>query len=352
MTRASLSALNASIIALENVPGYRLITQCEVDRQPSSLNVSARGNYFEISPTFPSASGMDIGYEAKFPGLDTVTSPVDGDKYSHYIAFTPDGSRAYLGYIFNHPASITIPSMFGVVHESQFNLSQAQIDEPTPEKPGYVTQTNWSIHCNISRQEGFVNYTRHPGQPWKITHTSFKARKIVVYAPLKAWQVTLNYHAPLSTISGIGPAIGWTANENTFQDRSPSVLNWTVYALNYLYASGEAERIVYEVAARNISNDLPIYHYTVGATKKEQKYRITYIPIILVLGLASAVGAAALTAMLLFDARKSRSAQSMRQVDGLRLVVDSITGLQEWAHKVKDAGNMDEDKLKKMGVCM
>jgi hypothetical protein len=60
--------------------------------------------------------------------------------------------------------------------------------------------------------------------------------------------------------------------------------------------------------------------------------RITYIALLLIFGLISAVGAGAVAGAILFYSRATtittttpmQSAQAVRQLDGLRLVVDSI----------------------------
>ncbi|KAL4899225.1 hypothetical protein BDW74DRAFT_183968 [Aspergillus multicolor] len=123
--------------------------------------------------------------------------------------------------------------------------------------------------------------------------------------------------------------------------------HWTIYALNYLYACGEAERILLEVAAQNASTDIPLYHYTVDAVTKDQKYRITYIPLLLILGLISTVGAGAITWAMLFYSWATHSAQSVRRVDGLRLVVDSISGLRDFADEMEVARTITQADLDK-----
>ncbi|KAL5001180.1 hypothetical protein BDV10DRAFT_182742 [Aspergillus recurvatus] len=333
-TDASLNALDRSIVGLTNVPGYRLTTDCQVS-QPQLLSSGQMGVSFQISAMFPGLPS----YYAVLPGVDTITNPSGYSETNKYIAFSLNGS-AYLGHLDNRLSDTTMPSEFGPLPSAEFNLTRGQ---------GF-NYTNWGIKCDINRQEGLISYTRQPTGAWHITETSFSEHKTVISAPLKQWQTVIDYHAPQVTISGIGPAIGETAGPDYVTDTNMDsyMVNWTTYALNYLYASGKAQHIAFEVVASNSTNDTSsMYHYTVDATTLDQRYRITYIPLLLIVGLVSAIAAAALTGGMVFYTRNTTSAQTARQVDCLRLVVDSVSGLHESAEEMAVAGGMKQGELEK-----
>ncbi|KAJ5634796.1 hypothetical protein N7528_002638 [Penicillium herquei] len=328
-TTASLSALNASIIELRDVPGYRLSIDCQPGL-PTILSVFQMGPYykfiFEFACPTTSKASLSCGaeYFALIPGM---RSSVTDDPYNHeyqYIGFIINDTYAYLGYLdsFNDTKTV-LPSEYGDVHGQAYNMTPSGFTETKS------LMTNWGISCAIYRQEGFHNYTRQVNTTyWEITSSFFSEEKAIVSSFLSAWQTTLNYQAPISSIAGIGPAIGATAG-------SPftSTANWTIYALNYLYASGETERISYEVAA-NTSIGGDGFFYSVEATQSVQRYRITYIPLLLLLGLLGVIGAASIASSLMLFGRETISGRLGREVSGVRLVVDSVAGL-------RDSGSID-----------
>ncbi|KAL4992093.1 hypothetical protein BDW68DRAFT_150494 [Aspergillus falconensis] len=333
-TDASLNSLDRSIVGLTNVPGYRLTTDCQVS-QPQFLNSGQMGISFRISAMFPD---LPV-HSAVLPGADTITNPSGYSETNKYIAFSVNGS-AYLGHLDNRLSNITMPSEFGPLPSKEFNLTRVQ---------GF-NYTNWGVICNINRQEGFINYTRQLTGAWQVSETFFSKNKTVISAPLKQWQTVLDYHAPQVTISGIGPAIGETAGPDYVTDTNMDshMVNWTTYAMNYLYASGRAQQIAFEVVASNSTNDTSsTYHYAVDATTLDQRYRITYIPLILIVGLISTMVAAALAGGLFFYTRNTTSVQTARQVDGLRFVVDSVSGLHDSAEEMAVAGDMKQGELEK-----
>jgi hypothetical protein len=120
------------------------------------------------------------------------------------------------------------------IHPAAFKLRGSEPED------GLRHHTNWGLKCNITRQEGLLNLTRNAEQAWQVSASAFLENMIAIRAPLAAWQYALNYHAPASTIAGLGPPIGLTATED-----GPYSFNWTTYVLNYLYASGEAQRITF-----------------------------------------------------------------------------------------------------------
>ena len=91
---------------------------------------------------------------------------------------------------------------------------------------------------------------------------------------------------------GIGPAVALSAFGETFDIKN---IDFEVLAQNYLWASGEAIQIVQEVAAMNLSRNRPEYFYSATGILERQRYRITYVPALLIVGLVTLFGAALTT---------------------------------------------------------
>lgn len=97
---------------------------------------------------------------------------------------------------------------------------------------------------------------------------------------------------------------------------------------NYVYASGEITRIIHNIAAANASRASrhSEYYHNVTGTVNRQYYRITYVPVLLLVALVSIILAALLTTVLMISVTKSVSWSWFRQVDVVRLVVDAVGG--------------------------
>jgi hypothetical protein len=239
-TAASMNALDSSIVGLTNVPGYRLSVDCQPE-QPTEFGAVQMGElFFDFTLTFkcptnktsPSCAYLYIG---QIPGIMTIGSTTaNNDEYS-YVAFTADDTYAYLGILdsFNLTQTVpSVPSLYGDVLPSAFNMT------PYGFQSTKSIMTTWGISCHIQRQEGLLNYSRPSGQSWTISESSFSSQKNLTNSYLVDWQVVLNYQAPIATLSGLGPALANTAG-NIAIGAQPN-FNWTIFALNYLYASGEA----------------------------------------------------------------------------------------------------------------
>ncbi|KAJ5716880.1 hypothetical protein N7488_002526 [Penicillium malachiteum] len=342
-TSASLNALNASIIALKDVPGYRLSIDCQPG-SPTILGVAQMGGVFyqftfifDCPTTSKASFSFGAEYFALIPGMkSSITDEPDNNEYE-CIGFIVNNTYAKLGYLdsFNDTKTV-LPSEYGDVHGQAYNMTPSGFTDTKS------LMTNWGISCAIYRQEGLHNYTRHVNTTnWEITSSSYSEEKTIVSSFLSAWQTTLNYQAPISSIAGIGPAIGATAGS-----AFAGTANWTIYALNYLYASGETERISYEVAVNtSIADDG--FFYSVEATQSVQRYRITYIPLLLLLGLLGVIGAASIASSLMVFGRDTVSGRLGREVNGVRLVVDCVAGLRDsfsidTASKIASVNKLDE----------
>ncbi|KAF2137366.1 uncharacterized protein K452DRAFT_291624 [Aplosporella prunicola CBS 121167] len=287
------------------------------------------------------------GYMAIIGGTDAVTGdllqawvPGQGEELkSAYnevydiTAFTLNSSHVFLGSLtsFNH-TNDTISSAFGPIRPTAFNMTHQGFSGTK----GIMSA--WGIRCSLNRQSGHLNITRSPNSRPFITSTAFSDEKQHVPSLLASWQVNLNYHAPLSAIAGLGPPLARSALNASNNGSPVDRLSFETFAQNYLYASAEAQRIMHEVAASNASRSRPEFFYDVPATVATLYYRITYVPVVLLLGLLSLLLAALVTAGLMLGATGSLSAKTFRQVDATRLVVDCVAGLG--AGK-SDAGDSD-----------
>ncbi|KAL3489017.1 hypothetical protein BJX62DRAFT_210408 [Aspergillus germanicus] len=62
---------------------------------------------------------------------------------------------------------------------------------------------------------------------------------------------------------------------------------------------------------------------------------------------SSVVAAARVAGSMVFYTRRTRSAQAMRQVDGLRAVLDCISGLQECSKERGEASQLEQKELER-----
>jgi hypothetical protein len=225
----------------------------------------------------------------------------------------------------------TIPLAYGEIHALSQNMTG------TGWTGTKTTMKLWGLRCWLNSQEGQLNLIRLPTSNWQIYTSCFSDEKIRVPSYLAPWQTNLMYRAPQSTIAGIGPALALSAS-NTSEIDVHKNTDFKILALNYLYASGEAERAIFEVATTNTSRDLPEDFFTVAGLVNEQHYRITYIPIILLVGIIALLMAATVVLAMVVYTSKTVSARIFREVNMFRLLVDTAGGLYKDIKPVVDAG--------------
>ncbi|KAI4165246.1 MAG: hypothetical protein LQ342_001114 [Letrouitia transgressa] len=98
--------------------------------------------------------------------------------------------------------------------------------------------------------------------------------------------------------------------------------------MNFLYAAGETERISYEIKNQVL------------------RYRMTYVPLILLSGILSIFFAASLSLSLILSSRRTVSYRMWRDVDSLRLLVDSVNGLR-FDPILKDLHDLSNEEMEK-----
>lgn len=339
-TAASLSALPLSVLSLNNVPAYRLSVNCTPRLAEQISILQPYGVYHSVTQisilwneTGSTATALGPR-QANYPGTPSDISTGDGDDYS-FVGFTLGSEEAYLGRLnrFNL-TNDTAPSPYGAVRYAAFNMSQWGFSGTQS------TMSTSGLSCALYRETGTLDYVRagntstsssSSSSSWTITNPAFDSTtKTRIPSLLAQWQTNLNYRAPSANNPGIGPALcsrGSTYYDNAFSD----------FALNFLYASGEVQRLTYEVAASstNATRNAAEFFYPLSGTEAEQHYRITYVPSILLVGLISMLGAAGVTAAMALFAWRSVSGRGFRRVDPVRLLVDGVVGLRGSVEEVE-----------------
>lgn len=347
-TTVSMSNIATNVSTLANVPGYRLTVDCTPDtpdifsffsssesasKMTASWNVKVEGGYTSNT------------YAAGIPGPLTEIQNAYNEQYPFAAFYEYNASQVFLSIVdsgfglLNDTA--TVPSAYGDLHTLSQNMTGTKW---TGTKQ---TMKIWGVRCWLNRQQGVLNLTRLPSMEWRIDNSSFSKTKTRVPSYLAPWQTNLMYRAPQSTVAGIGPALARSAAPLG----SPQNIDFKTFALNYLYASAEAERAVFEVAAMNSSRDLPEDFFNVAGMINEEHYRITYIPIVLLVGIIAMLLAALVVSAMAVYASNTVSARTFREVNALRLLVDGAGGLGPEIKVVADAGLANGEMERWAGEC-
>lgn len=340
VTAASLE-MPQTVSALHKLPASRWTVACEpfVPDTFAFLQVTSKSVQFSMT------RGTTDLVTGNYPGDIATIKNAFNEEYP-LILFPPvDGSSAVLAFATSFNLSDQrYDSTFGTINPKAFNMSASGFNS-TKE-----IMSVWAISCEISRQEATLDLIRSPSGEWlkNMTSLSFSPKKTTQkYLRMQQLQLSLNYQAPDVTLPGLAPALARSADpcidgalltgpqaQTTTGGVNCSAANSTTLsfetlAQNFLYASAETERIAYEVAATNTSRDTPEAFYPALTTAQTLHYRITYVPVILFVGIGSIFFAALVTAALVCSVWGSASARFFRQVDVLRLIVDSLAGLRD-----------------------
>lgn len=350
-TSQSLDSLPLSVSELHDVPAYRLSVECTPDLPNSYMVIPAQTNT-QISMIFnETASSNNTVFQANYPGV-----PADMQQERDNMSFVGFSlgtyKEAYLGHLNRFDLSNkTVKYGSTEVHHRAFNMSTS----------GFTSTQNVmsvsGIRCLLYREHGLVDATRYPSSSssagtWNITASNFPsvvddAKKELIPSRLAKFQTSnLNFHAPSSTIPGLGPALSsfgrvWSGVDALPEDR------FSDFTYNFLYASGETQRILHEVAATNTSaeHSPPEFFVDITALATQQHYRITYVPSILLLGLLCLLGASLVTGGMAAHARTSASSRAHRRVNVVRLLVDSVLGLEEHKEDMAKAAQSSNREL-------
>jgi hypothetical protein len=352
-TTKSLGALPQSMVTLDNAPAYRLSVDC-TPALPDSISVMQPLSFINTQITLmfnTTASSNNTLFQANYPGTPKDIQTGDGDGYT-YAAFSQGSLEAYLGGLdrFNL-TNETSPSQYGDVGFRPFNMSGPLL--------GFTgTQSVMSVsglRCSLYREQGSLNYTRTNNSDggnvtWAISSTRFPEtqKKVLVPSMLAHFQWTnLNFHAPGAWIPGLGPALAPAPEVSDGSGPPQRNDTYSDFALKYLYASGEAQRILYEVAAstNNATRSPPAFFTDVPGITTQQRYRITYVPSILLLGLLCLLAASLVTIAMAIYVRNTATARAHRELNVTRLLIDSVLGLQESRENIAEVAQGSNKEL-------
>lgn len=334
-TSASMANLDKSVTTLVNVPGTRLSAECMPTNVTSmeanahtgiSVGISVNVTNSAIMPVAEGSQDLGNSSNAFYSYIGVM-----GDTSILYDYAFPawDGSGGvesgfYLVYTLSGIHSQALPSDYGDLEPTNYYLTEIG-SQPAELAPA----TYWGLRCVLLQQQGVINYTRSEDLHWSMAETAFDEEKTPISSQLSNWQPMVtsgNWAAPDLGVVLFGrdplkSCLGGHEKCSPTRNISDSVRN-------YIYASGEIKRIIYDVAVADPSRAAgpPEYYHNVTGTVNKQFYRITYVPVLLLVALVSIILAALLTTALMLSVRNTVSWSWFRQVDVMRLIVDAVGG--------------------------
>lgn len=324
-TAASLNVLEGTIVELPNVPAIKYAIQCQAEAPASPMVYQMGVKKVSMTMTLNSTERMPSTLiNAYYSGqIETMQSSYN-DRYD-FIGF-PSGiqtNESYVGFTTSFDLTNDTREMkFGKFTPVVVNMSETDADFTGTK----TTMSWWGMRCWMNQTPGTVNLHRAPNATWSARHYKWDDAQSYVTTDwaLSNLQMALDYKAPGTTLPGIGSALVW----NSDQTSSPTArIDYETTALNLLYAECETKRMIFETAATNHSRARPEYFYAATAFEQTQFYRITYVPFILFAGELAVLLATTICLGLTLRTWRSESGRTMRKVDVLRLVVDSVSGL-------------------------
>lgn len=358
-TSSSLSSIPPTILSLSDVPSHRLSINCTAV-SPDRISYVQQGGYKYLFNAFFN----NTFFTAELPGDLSLLQNAYNDQ-QNFIAFRNNYREFYLAYVnsFNLSSRAPETSPYGDVRYNSYNMSNSGF---TGTK---AIMSAKGLRCNLVRKPGVVTLTRDIGRPWQITSSTFEEEKNYPVDVLMAiWQWSLNFNSPTSRMSGFGPAVV-SPRTRVCPDGQGSITcttDWKQLTDNVLWAMGEVERIAYEVYASKYTT--PVVNttiedgnvtlaavpaedlFTVQARELQEFYHITYVPLILIVGLASVLAAGVITNWLLVSSWRSVALRTWRELGLMRLLVDAVNGIGGGtSEKWKQAEGKSADELENWG---
>lgn len=339
-TPSSMANLDNSVNALNNVPGFRLSAECAPGNVNSVMLYPANDKYVSIATNISyhranATGGLAQEWGWGYAGYSYFSGDDDGTTTSvtSNLAFpawgcgnTGCGDEFYIIHILSGIHRQALHTDYGDLQPThQYKNDSDSFGADLQIGPA----TLWGLRCVQSQQQGRINFTRSPDLQWAVTATSFDDQKTAIPSQLSNWErVKLdNDWAPpqlgvvLFGRDPLEPCL-------TLADKCLTTRNVSHAVGNYVYASGEITRIIHNIAASNASRaeGHPEYYHNVTGTVNRQYYRITYVPVLLLMALVSIILAALLTTALMISVRNTVSWSWFRQVEVVRLLVDAVGG--------------------------
>lgn len=237
----------------------------------------------------------------------------------------------------------TIPTTWGDLFPIYQNITV-----PLSGAMGAYGTDSYALQCVLLRQEGLLEYRRRDDQSWFIASSSFDNERKAVRSFLEDWQRDLSSDRPAPPLGDVLWG-GSTTVDVCNEQLSGSCFKYndfTTAVNNLVFASGESTRILYNVAAVNASRDKADYFYNVTGEIDRQFYRITYVPVLLLVALLGIIISALLVTVLVIATIKTWSWRTFRQVDITRLVVDCVSAdLAKEDSTFSQLGRASDDEL-------
>lgn len=281
-------------------------------------------------------------FNALYPGQLATMGSEWYDPF-RFVGFRPDKMELYLGCAlrFNQSAHKT---PYGEMTFKSFEMPQREFIGTKK------LQSVSGLRCKVTRQTGWHNFTREKDLSWKRTASVWDGPNVDTPLTIADWQVALNFHGPPNSAGrglepGIGPAFWASAKipNSAATEFAAANIDYRILALNFLYAAGETERVSYEVqSGANFGGDAAIFE--VQATKSGIFYHLTYVPVLLIIGLLGVICVCIVCLAMVGKNWRSQTFKEWRKVDSLRLLVDAVDVLRDEPN-VRDLQNASNHDL-------
>jgi hypothetical protein len=190
----------------------------------------------------------------------------------------------------------------------------------------------WGVQCIISTEAGHLDLQRGDDNTWSTSNSTWD-NATTPMSPISLSIEEGEYMAPGYQWPSMGDLVGRVTqcskgSESCATTLDPGNLDLERTINNTLYAIGEADRIFYDVVAQDSTRERV---QEVKGNERKLVYRITYVPLLLLLGLISCTIAGSIPAvLLLYNLYKASNAfWKWQATDPVRLVVDAVLGLRE-----------------------
>lgn len=341
-TDLSLDSVEGNVTSLHNVPGYRLSADCKPTTMTknsilmtyaelASVKLLMASNLTQAAaselnvtdatiPTYMNYEWMgnpkdyfyDIAMQMDFPSFGNFEFAVNLVHLSGY-ANKPDSSN-------KSTSGRTIPTAWGDLYPIYQNITVPL--SASGDYDVYGTDS-YALQCVLLRQEGLLEYRRRDDQSWFIASSSFEDERKAVRSFLEDWQLELSSGHPAPPLGDVLWG-GATSMDVCSSGECFTYKDFITAVNNLVYASGEATRILYNVAAANATRDKVDYFYNVTGEVDREFYRITYVPVLLLVAMLGIIISALSVTVLVIATMKTWSWKTFRQVDITRLVVDCV----------------------------
>jgi len=380
LTDVSIANLSSSVTGLMDVGAYRVTTTC----QPAKINhfnfsiESWSGRFLSPNITvgsdskhpifhiferisFANAFCSFLDFLADIPGNLADVASYDPATFYDIVAFNRQWDPSWVVLTpkvllvtathRNNPrkdSTRSSPSSFGDLLHYTFDVD---FGDPAKAK---ITMEAWGIVCEINWQSGTMDMTRNRSTGiWSHSRLSFDDPTVNPFSWLSLSELLFSYHSPLpDTFSGMGGAIAASATTESKPCRtcgpgipepgSKRTLNFTTFALNYLYTAASLDNFIFNLDLCNGCIGKRDHDITVQAAFEDLVYRITYIPGILVFALLAIAATASIPLGMMLCSRDSFVLRTGRVLDPLRMAfdcaealkgVDSLCAVSHWTRR-------------------